>query len=46
MFGRPREQIIALDGKAALEEVYEKGGSLVEYDKIINRQIETASSAR
>ncbi len=38
----PANKIIALDAKAALEEVYEKGGSLVEYDKIINRQIETA----
>jgi expansin (peptidoglycan-binding protein) len=38
----PAGKIIALDGKAALEEVYELGGSLVDYDKIIEKQIETA----
>lgn len=40
--GMPAGKIIALDNKAALEEVYEKGGSLVEYDKIIDKQLETA----
>lgn len=40
--GFPANKIIALDAKSALEEVYEKGGSLVEYDKVINQQIETA----
>ena len=38
----PAGKIIALDPKAALEEVYEKGGSLVEYDKIIEKQLERA----
>jgi hypothetical protein len=40
--GMPAGKIIALDNKAALEEVYEKGGSLVEYDKIIDKQLENA----
>lgn len=38
----PSGCIIALDNRAALEEVYEKGASLVEYDKIITQQIENA----
>ncbi len=38
----PAGKIIALDSKAALEEVYEKGGSLVEYDKVIDKQLENA----
>jgi hypothetical protein len=38
----PAGKIIALDNKAAIEEVYEKGGSLVEYDKIIDKQFEKA----
>lgn len=38
----PAKNIIALDGKAAIEEVYEKGASIVEYDKVINKQFETA----
>ena len=38
----PEGKIIALDNKASLEEVYEIGGSLVEYDKIIDKQIENA----
>jgi len=38
----PSGCIIALDNRAALEEVYEKGASLVEYDKIITMQIENA----
>jgi len=38
----PAGCIIALDNRAALEEVYEKGASLVEYDKIITQQIENA----
>jgi len=38
----PANKIIALDGKAALEEVYENGGSLVDYDKVIEKQIEHA----
>jgi hypothetical protein len=38
----PAGKIIALDTKASLEEVYEKGGSMVEYDKIITKQINEA----
>ncbi|MCL2154050.1 MAG: hypothetical protein FWH53_00140 [Leptospirales bacterium] len=38
----PAGRIIALDNKASLEEVYEIGGSLVEHDKIIDKQIENA----
>lgn len=38
----PAGKIIALDSKAALEEVYEKGGSLVEYDKVIDKQLQNA----
>ncbi len=38
----PADKILALDTRASLGEVYEKGGSLVEYDKIINKQIHEA----
>ncbi len=38
----PIKRIIAMDAKACLEEIYEKGGSLVEYDKIITKQVESA----
>ncbi|TAL31580.1 MAG: hypothetical protein EPN93_17445 [Spirochaetes bacterium] len=38
----PASKIIALDAKAALEEVFEQGGSMVEYDKIIAKQIQEA----
>jgi hypothetical protein len=38
----PEKKIIALDSKAAIEEVFEKGGSMVEYDKVIDRQLQEA----
>lgn len=38
----PESKIIALDTSASLEEIYENGGSLVEYDKIIEKQIQKA----
>ena len=40
--GMSANKIIALDPTACLERVNENGGSLVEYDKIIDRQIEMA----
>ncbi|MBN2435588.1 MAG: hypothetical protein JXK07_10025 [Spirochaetes bacterium] len=38
----PAKKIIALDQKAAIEEIFEKGGSLIEYDKVIEKQLENA----
>jgi len=38
----PGNKIIALDTKASLHEVFEKGGSLVEVDKVIDKQLEEA----
>lgn len=38
----PAGRIIAIDSGACIEEVYENGGSLVEYQKIISEQFETA----
>ncbi len=40
--GMPANKIIALDSSACLERVTENGGSLVEYNKIIESQIENA----
>lgn len=36
----PDKKLIVMDNKISIEEVYEKGASLVEHDKIIEKQIE------
>jgi len=38
----PDKKMLVVDNKISIEEVYEKGGSLVEHDKIIDKQFEKA----